>query len=233
MDIVERSREDRSPNLQRATITQTKLRLVGDSAIHGSAHETLIWMTASPHPAAAPSGHRPRCYIASPLGFSEAGRHYYHEVFLPTLATVVTPVDPWALTPPTEISEARVAGRLGELGLEIGRRNTEAIRSSALLAALLDGQEPDSGTVAELGYAAALGKTCFGLRSDFRQTGEEGATINLQVETFVIDSGGRVVASRRSSPRCGRSLAMARTRTTSVRRNPLPAQTYLTPLPAV
>jgi len=152
-------------------------------------------MTTNPHSAAASTGQRPRCYVASPLGFSEAGRHYYHEVLLPALAVVVTPVDPWALTPTTEISEARAAGRLGELMLEIGRRNTEAIRSSSLLAALLDGQEPDSGTVAELGYAAALGKTCFGLRSDFRQTGEEGATVNLQVETFVVDSGGRIVVS--------------------------------------
>jgi nucleoside 2-deoxyribosyltransferase len=81
------------------------------------------------------------------------------------------------------------------MALEIGRRNTGAIQSCVLLVAVLDGQEPDSGTAAELGYAAALEKTCFGLRSDFRQAGEEGVAVNLQVETFVIGSGGTIVAS--------------------------------------
>jgi nucleoside 2-deoxyribosyltransferase len=134
----------------------------------------------------------PRCYIASPLGFDEAGRHYYREVYLPALRAVVEPVDPWALTTQAEIDAARAAGRLRDMMLEVGRRNAKAIRSSSLLVALLDGQEPDSGTVAELGYAAGLGKRCFGLRSDFRQTGEDGVSVNLQVETFVVDSGGAI-----------------------------------------
>jgi nucleoside 2-deoxyribosyltransferase len=154
-------------------------------------------MTSSPSAPhlQATASQRPPCYIASPLGFSEAGRHYYREVYLPALAGVITPVDPWDLTSEAEIEQARAVGQLREMMLEIGRRNTEAIRSSTLLVALLDGQEADSGTVAELGYAAALQKTCFGLRSDFRQSGEEGVAINLQVETFVIRSGGQLVAT--------------------------------------
>ena len=70
-----------------------------------------------------------------------------------------------------------------------------AIRSSALLVAFLEGQEPDSGTVAELGYAAALGKPCFGLRSDLRQTGEDGVAVALQVEAFVVASGGMIATT--------------------------------------
>jgi nucleoside 2-deoxyribosyltransferase len=137
----------------------------------------------------------PLCYVASPLGFSEAGRHYLQTAYLPVLSTVVTPIDPWSLVGDSEVDQARRAGRLRDLWLEIGRRNTNAIRSSSLLVALLDGQEADSGTVAELGYAAALGKTCFGLRSDLRQCGEEDMVINLQIETFVLDSGGEIVSS--------------------------------------
>jgi nucleoside 2-deoxyribosyltransferase len=114
---------------------------------------------------------------------------------LPALATVVDPIDPWAFTRSTEIDRARAAGTLRELWLEVGRHNAEAIRASDLLVAVLDGQEIDSGTAAELGYATALGKCCFGLRSDLRQSGEEGMTVNLQVEAFVRDSGGSVVAS--------------------------------------
>jgi nucleoside 2-deoxyribosyltransferase len=136
----------------------------------------------------------PRCYVASPLGFTEAGRDYYRRVYLPALATVVSPVDPWALTSEAENGAAIAEGRQREMALTIGRRNAEAIRSSELLVAYLDGQEPDSGTVAELGYGAALGLVCFGLRSDLRRHGEEGVALNLQLEAFVIENGGEVVA---------------------------------------
>jgi nucleoside 2-deoxyribosyltransferase len=125
----------------------------------------------------------PRCYIASPLGFTAAGRHYYENVYLPALAQVVTPVDPWSLGDPSETPG------------ELGRRNAEAIESCGLLAANLDGQEVDSGTAAEIGYAAAKGLRCFGLRTDLRQSGEPGAAVNLQVEHFIVASGGRIVGS--------------------------------------
>jgi nucleoside 2-deoxyribosyltransferase len=137
---------------------------------------------------------RPRCYIASPLGFTEAGRHYYNGVYLPALAEVVEPVDPWSFTTPQELEAARRDDSWPELNARIGARNAEAIRSCALLAAHLDGQEVDSGTAAEIGFAAALGLRCFGLRGDWREAGEKGAAVNLQVESFIVLSGGRVVA---------------------------------------
>jgi len=138
---------------------------------------------------------RPRCYIASPLGFTEAGRKYYVEVYLPALATVVDPIDPWVLTSRDEVETARAAGRERDTALEIGRRNIDAIKSCAMLAAYLDGQEPDSGTAAEIGFAAGLGLRCFGLRTDLRQAGDAGVLVNLQVETFIVQSGGRISAS--------------------------------------
>jgi nucleoside 2-deoxyribosyltransferase len=138
---------------------------------------------------------RTRCYIASPLGFTEAGRYYQREVYLPALARVVEPVDPWELTSEDEVERARRSGSERELALEIARRNADAIRSCSMLAALLDGQEPDAGTAAEVGFAAALGLCCFGLRSDLRQSGEPGVSVNLQVEGFIVQSGGIVVSS--------------------------------------
>lgn len=138
---------------------------------------------------------RRRCYVASPLGFTEAGRHYYEHVYLPALAGVVEVVDPWSLTKTSEVKEALAAGREREIALEIGRRNIEAIRSCAMLAANLDGQEADAGTVAEIGYGAALGLTCFGLRTDLRQSGELGVAVNLQVEAFILESGGLIARS--------------------------------------
>ena len=66
-----------------------------------------------PRPLAAlfAGGARPRCYLASPLGFSEAGRAYYAERYVPALAEHVEPVDPWTLSLPAEFAAARAAGR--------------------------------------------------------------------------------------------------------------------------
>ncbi|HEU4944495.1 MAG TPA: nucleoside 2-deoxyribosyltransferase [Solirubrobacterales bacterium] len=131
-----------------------------------------------------------RCYVASPLGFSEAGRHYYAEVLLPALSKLIEPVDPWDLVSEQEITAALNVGREEGLTAEIGRRNIDALKSCKLLVAILDGQELDSGTAAEIGYASALGIVCLGLRTDARRSGEFGARINLQVEAFLVGSGG-------------------------------------------
>lgn len=135
---------------------------------------------------------RRRCYVASPLGFTEAGRRYYTETLISALARVVDPVDPWALT---EKHEVEAGGHRRDFWLEVGQRNAEAIDSCELLAAVLDGQEVDSGTASEVGYAAASGLTCFGLRTDLRQSGEPGMAVNLQVEYFIERSGGRIAGS--------------------------------------
>jgi nucleoside 2-deoxyribosyltransferase len=140
-------------------------------------------------------GARPRCYLASPLGFSEAGREYYARRYLPALAEHVEPVDPWVLTAPEEFAAARDEGRAYELGIAVGGRNAEAIGGAQLLIAHLDGQEVDAGTAAEVGYAAALGLPCLALRSDLRRSGEPGMRVNLQLEAFVVLSGGFVAGS--------------------------------------
>jgi len=136
-----------------------------------------------------------RCYVASPAGFSESTRGWYRDVLLPALATVVDPVDPWSLTDPAEIAAAHAAGRHREIALEIGRRNADAIRSCTMLVAHLDGQEADSGTVVEVGYAAGLGLRCHGIRSDLRQAGEAGVELNLQVVALIELSGGTIERS--------------------------------------
>ena len=160
---------------------------------------------ADPNPAPTPPGAalaelfagaaRPRCYVASPLGFSEPGRAYYAERYLPALAEHVLPVDPWALSRPEEFAAARVDGREHAFGIEVGERNAVAMRDAQLLIAQLDGQEVDAGTAAEVGYAAALGLPCLGVRSDLRASGEPGMRVNLQLEAFVVLSGGFIAAS--------------------------------------
>ena len=58
---------------------------------------------------------------------------------------------------------------------------------------MLDGPELDSGTVSEIGFAAGVGKKCYGLCTDFRDCGDfEGLSINLQVLYWIESSGGRL-----------------------------------------
>jgi len=138
---------------------------------------------------------RPRCYLASPLGFSEPGRAYYYERLVPALSEVVEVIDPWAISGAEEFERAAAAGELGAFVLEVGRRNAEAIRSCSLLVACLDGSDVDSGTASEVGYASALGIRCHGFRTDLRESGERGAIVNLQVQSFIVHSGGTVAPS--------------------------------------
>lgn len=146
-----------------------------------------------------PSG-TPRIYVASPLGFTDAGRTYNETVLLPALRCAgFEPLDPW--DPETEIQAVFELDRndpersrfLGETNRRVGRRNAEMIRSADGLLAVLDGSDVDSGTAAEIGYAAALHRPVVGLRSDLRITGDNEATlVNLQVEWFIIESGGHI-----------------------------------------
>jgi nucleoside 2-deoxyribosyltransferase len=143
-----------------------------------------------------------RIYMASPLGFSEAGRHFYISVLVPFVKGLGYEVlDPWTLTDPERIAavgrmpygpERRDAWR--ELNREIGANNQAAIDRAQGMVAVLDGVDIDSGTAAEIGYAFARGKRIVGYRGDFRLSADnEGSTVNLQVEFFIRQSGGTIV----------------------------------------
>jgi nucleoside 2-deoxyribosyltransferase len=145
---------------------------------------------------------KPRIYMAGPLGFSEAGRHFHRSVLVPFVQRLGFDVlDPWALTDPARIDavarmpygpEKRDAWRL--LNREMGARNRAAIDEAEGVVAVLDGVDVDSGTAAEIGYAFARGKLIVGYRGDFRLSADnEGSTVNLQVEFFIRESGGTIV----------------------------------------
>ena len=140
--------------------------------------------------------------MASPLGFSEAGRHFYAAVLVPFVSGLGYEVlDPWVLTDPRTLEavqklpygpKRRDAWR--ELNREIGANNRAAIDRAHGVVAVLDGVDVDSGTAAEIGYAFARGKLIVGYRGDFRLSADnEGSTVNLQVEFFIRESGGTIV----------------------------------------
>jgi nucleoside 2-deoxyribosyltransferase len=141
-----------------------------------------------------------KVYLAGPLGFTDAGRSYHQTVVVPAVvAAGFEPLDPWAVSDAVAgvfalpKGDPRRAARLPEVNAEVGRRNAEMIRECAGVLAVLDGPDVDSGTAAEIGYAAALQRPVVGLRSDLRVTGDNEATVvNLQVEWFIAESGGRL-----------------------------------------
>lgn len=155
---------------------------------------------------------RPKAYLAGPLGFSEAGRAFHNGTMLKLVKeTGFEPLDPWTLTPQSLIDSARNlarcdlrAARWREVNAIIGQNNAKAIRACRVVVAVLDGSDVDSGTAAEIGYAAALGKVILGYRGDFRLSSDnEGSVINVQVEYFIRQSGGEIV---RSIPELRRAL---------------------------
>ena len=158
-----------------------------------------------------------RIYLAGPLGFSEAGRHFYNTVLVPHVRGLGYGVlDPWTLTDARRIravqdlpygSAKREAWRA--LNLEMGATNRAAIDAARAVVAVLDGTDVDSGTAAEIGYAFARGKLIVGYRGDFRLSADnEGSTVNLQVEYFIRESGGTIVDRYED---LGRSLRALRT----------------------
>ena len=79
------------------------------------------------------------------------------------------------------------------LNQQIGSKNEAAIRDCDWMLAVLDGVDVDSGTAAEIGFAHALRKRILGYRGDFRRSSDnEGAIVNLQVEYFILASGGGI-----------------------------------------
>lgn len=138
----------------------------------------------------------PSVYVASPYGFSPATRSFYDGVLLPTLrAAGWEPHDPWddadgaiaarfAAADAMEHDERIEALRI--LDADLGAANEQLIRGADALLAILDGPDVDSGTAAEIGFAAAIGRPTAGLRLDTRRTGDNaGVVVNLQVEHWL------------------------------------------------
>lgn len=140
-----------------------------------------------------------KVYVASPLGFSEAGRYYLKKYYMPILKKRdLELLDPWKVVLAQDSAEilrgARSMSR--KQAIEIGRQNARMIKEADVVLAVLDGPDVDSGVATEIGYAYGLGKRIVGYRGDFRfSTDVSSCIVNLQVETFIKESGGEVFTS--------------------------------------
>jgi nucleoside 2-deoxyribosyltransferase len=139
-------------------------------------------------------------YLASPLGFSPEWKTYRDKIKRRLHELGCTVLDPWEqpLRPTIEEAStiedwpARVAA-FKAIAAQIGKANEDMIRSCEAILGVLDGAELDSGTVSEIGFAAGLGKKCYGLRTDFRDCGDfDGLPFNLQVLYWIESSHGKL-----------------------------------------
>jgi nucleoside 2-deoxyribosyltransferase len=146
--------------------------------------------------------HAPRVYLAGPLGFFPYGEAFYDQQLIPELQGAGYEVlNPWDV--PDDLAAVyRHAGteapaRLAAANRVAGARNAELIDAAQAVVAILDGSDVDSGTAAEIGYAAGKLRPVpvIGLRFDTRPSGDNrGATVNLQVEHFIEASGGEIIS---------------------------------------
>jgi nucleoside 2-deoxyribosyltransferase len=141
----------------------------------------------------------PKIYLASPLGFSPELKPYVERVKARLNQLDYEVFDPWEQPFSKAIREASVIENHDErlaaysrLAEEIGAANENGIRESDILLAVLDGAEIDSGCAAEVGFAVGIGRRSYGLRTDWRDTGEFGLPLNLQVLHFIEKSGGEL-----------------------------------------
>ena len=140
-----------------------------------------------------------KVYLASPLGFSPETKDYLERVKHIIRTQGHNIFDPWEQNQyeqriSSAFSMVNYQDRVDEFRIiasGIGEINERGIIECQCLLAILDGAEADSGTASELGFASALGKKCYGLRTDIRNCGDfVGIPINLQVLRFIERSGG-------------------------------------------
>jgi nucleoside 2-deoxyribosyltransferase len=120
---------------------------------------------------------RYRIYLAAPL-FSEAERTYnasLARLLGGHLFDVYCPQETGDDTSGRDPSEHQ----------RIFLKNKKALFESDMVVAIIDGADADSGTAWEMGYASALNKPVFALRTDFRRVGTH-EHVNLMLEQSAI-----------------------------------------------
>lgn len=134
-----------------------------------------------------------RVYLASPYGFTDAGRFFMNKSLVPLLIEykleVMNPWDHFKI----KDGDALVQDQICQ-NRSIAIHNEKLLRDADVIIAILDGPDVDSGVASEIGLAYALKKRIIGYRSDLRLSGENlAAKVNLQLEYFIHASGGKII----------------------------------------
>ncbi|HUD10436.1 MAG TPA: nucleoside 2-deoxyribosyltransferase [Candidatus Saccharimonadales bacterium] len=151
---------------------------------------------------------KPKCYVQSPLGFTELTRDPYEDL-LDSISPVVEPINPFFIAGNEYIP--RIMEATGDqrqaLWCLMAVRLYRVMRDEADMAlAILVGEPPDFGVGAELGYGFALHDTGFkdfpvvAYRQDYRRAGETDNNLNgMALPPFML-TGGEFVDSLEAIP---------------------------------
>ena len=145
-----------------------------------------------------------KIYLASPYGFTSAGREFMKNTMIPAISRkefyILNPWDSFdfalkQIMKISSISHIRKQFKfLRTMNENIAANNLKMLNQADIVIAVLDGSDVDSGVASEIGYAQANNKIIIGYRSDFRLSGDNlAAQVNLQVEHFIDESGGIIV----------------------------------------
>ena len=136
-----------------------------------------------------------RIYLAAPL-FSEAERSYN------TALANLLRQHLFEVHVPQETSDDTAHRDLTEHA-RIYEQNKKALYEADLVVAVIDGADADSGTAWEMGYAAALNKPVFALRTDFRKVGtHEHVNLMLEQSATVVTSRDDLLRLLKSPSLC-------------------------------
>lgn len=136
-----------------------------------------------------------RLYLAGPM-FNEAELSYnlrLKEEFAARGYELVLPQEKPLHLSPERMSDGAYRDAATMM---VFQTDTESIRGCDALVILMDGRVPDEGACVELGFAYAVGKECFGLKTDIRvsELGTDNMMIGGAVKLRVSDSVDGVVA---------------------------------------
>ena len=129
---------------------------------------------------------RYRVYLAAPL-FSEAERSYN------SLLAGLLKKNLFEVYLPQDAGDGS-AGRGKREHERLFLMNKKALEQADIVVSVIDGADADSGTSWEMGYAHALGKPVFALRTDFRCVGtSEKVNLMLEQSATVVTTPGDLV----------------------------------------
>jgi len=124
-------------------------------------------------------------YFATAL-FSVAERDFALSVVNRIESLGCTVYYPWRDAGDEQL-KLKFSGDIEKVNAEIVRLNLIAVRCCRFLVAVVEGPDVDSGTAMEIGFAAALGKRIFCLRTDFRTQGETIGPVNIMISRVAAE----------------------------------------------
>jgi nucleoside 2-deoxyribosyltransferase len=143
-------------------------------------------------------------YLANQFGFSETGRLLLDKIIIPPLESKYKVLEPFRECARFYPAEAKSTDSykkkielLKEFNYKAGNYNNHLMRQSDKMAPILDGgHSVDDGIGSEIGLFYSLKKgPIIALRTDFRMNENIACIVNLQVERYIYDSGGKILTS--------------------------------------